>query len=191
MLKQFKGKKDTGRVSNYNNKKKEQKPIIPEKKENVDSSDSDVSVSDSSDDEYEELLIGDIIKKPNDKKEVKSDAKQEANHANHFTDVSEVQKGISEQQKQQEPADILPPLPLERQETKPIDIPKPKKKSRKTVVIKKYYQQKPKTEVAQPAVQKKHSEKPEVKLNYLGLPVTGGYDTDATRKHITNRIFNW
>ena len=177
MLKQFKQKKGTGRGANFKNKKKEQKPTIQDKKEEIkQDSDSEVSdVSDSEDSEYEELLISGIVnktkiedvkkeKKPEVKPEVKPDVKKEEE-------------------------ELPPPLPLERQQTNPIDI-KPKKKSKsKKIIIKKYYQKREPKTTPTPAPQLA----PEpVKLNYLGLPITGNYNnTTTTRNHITNRIFNW
>jgi hypothetical protein len=158
MLNQFRYPKAKGKRENLiPNKKK----TIPEKKENIDSDDDDVSVSDSSDSEYEELLIGDIVKKPD---EVKEEVKEQ----------------------------LPPPLPLERQETKPVDIPKPKKKTRKTVVIKKYYQKKEPKEKEQKEEPKIAPTNKEVKLNYLGLPVSGDYDNRSNiRNHMTSKIFQW
>jgi len=175
MLKQFKAKQAKGHLKTLVPKKKK---TIPDKKEESDSEASDVSVSDSEDSEYEELLIGGIInktkisEKKEDKKEVKPDVKKE-------------------EKKEQ----LLPsPLKLERTATKPIDIPKPqKKKSRKTVIIKKYYQKRePKTTptpVTQPAPVSQPTK--EIQLNYLGLPMTQGNTNTTTRNHITSRIFNW
>jgi len=181
MLKQFRYPKGKGMRQNLTPNKKK---TIPEKKENIDSSDSDVSVSDSEDSEYEELLIGDIINKTKIS-EKKPEVKAEGNHANHFTE--EKQSEVKEK--------LPPPLPLERvNSSKPIDIPKPKKKSRKTVIIKKYYQKREPKEKEKEKEPKIAPTTKEVKLNYLGLPVSGGAvdrNNNNTRNHMTQKIFQW
>ena len=150
------------------------------KTEPVESESSNSEYSDSSSDsDYEEILISNLNKTKikEDKQEVKQEVRKEelpplsltplklereqtANHSNHFTG---------------EP------------KSKPIDIPKVKSKS-KRVVIKKYYNYKPKNERLKPE-QKPVEQKPEVRLNYLGFNTST--KTDDTRAYITNRIFNW
>jgi hypothetical protein len=155
----------------------------------VESSESESDYSDSSDSEYEEILISNLNKTKikEDKKEEKKDLPSEPaklkreetkiqeipNHANHFTEPK----------------------------SEPIDIPKPKNKSKsKRVVIKKYYNYKPKSERKRDVIEAKEEVKPEPKpepkkedpkprLNYLGFN-TGNIKND-TRQHMTNRIFNW
>lgn len=163
-------------------------------------SSSESEYSDSSDSEYEEILISNLNKTKikEDKKKTKEelppplklerqetkpqpsiaspvDIPNDSNHANHFTEEpkSKPQPSIAS----------------------PIDIPKRKSKR---VVIKKYYNYKPKTErnkvektepkpLQQP--QQQPQQQPEPRLNYLGFN-TGNIKND-TRQHITNRIFNW
>ena len=180
MLKQFKHKKRPGRKLNGSLNKKE---TIPDKKEEikVDSSDSDFS--DSDDSEYEEILISSI--KKNKKPDVKPEVKKEELQPQPLKlERQETKPDVKPDVKKEE---LLPlePLKLERQETKP----KQKKKSKpKNVIIKKYYQQKPKTP-ATPALQPVSQTVD--KLNYLGLPMRGDYTTDSTRKQMTHRIFQW
>lgn len=136
-----------------------------QKSEQVVSSDSDSEVSDSSDSEYEEILISNLPKKNQDVQN-RSERSQitPSNHSNHFT---------------------------EPEKSKPIDIPKRKSKK---IVIKKYYNYKPKSERNRIAVSdvsegiRKHQEP---KLNYLGFNTNNNSINNDTRNHITNRIFNW
>jgi len=179
MLKQFKQKKRPGRKQNFPvNKKK----TIPDEKEVSESSDS--NVSDSEDSDYEELLINGIVNKTKieDKKpEVKKE---------------EVKPDVKKEEKKEQL--LPPPLKLERQETKPIDIPKPQKKKSKKIVIKKYYNYKPKAERLKdkeqkptPTTQPVSQPTKEIRLNYLGLPMTGENNNTTTRNHMTSKIFNW
>ena len=158
------------------------------KTEPVDSESSNSEYSDSSSDsDYEEILISNLNKTKikEDKQEIKQEVKQEV-------------------RKEELPPLSLTPLKLEREQTanhsnhftgeqksEPIDIPKVKKKS-KRVVIKKYYNYKPKNERLKPEqkpVEQKPEQKPEPRLNYLGFNTST--KTDDTRAYITNRIFNW
>lgn len=132
-----------------------------QKSEQVVSSDSDSEVSDSSDSEYEEILISNLPKKNQDVQN-RSERSQitPSNHSNHF---------------------------------QTSDTRTEKKKSKK-IVIKKYYNYKPKSERNRIAVSdvsegiRKHQEP---KLNYLGFNTNNNSINNDTRNHITNRIFNW
>lgn len=178
MLKQFKAKQAKGHLKTLVPKKKK---TIPDKKEESDSEASDVSVSDSEDSEYEELLIGDIINKTKIS-EKKLDVKEEKKIK------TEVKPDVKPEVKEQL---LPPPLKLERTATKPIDIPKPKKKSRKTVIIKKYYQKREPKTTPTPVTQPVSKPTKEIQLNYLGLPMTGASANTTTRNHMTSKIFNW
>ena len=188
MLKSFK-KKRTNSKANIQLKKVVEKKRQAKAKREVEDEGSSSDISDSSDSDYEEILISNLKKfplpkhasempcratpvlHPSEKEELPKEplplkrevAKpQEVNHANHFTE------------------------PITKSE--PIKI-EPKKKSKsKKVVIKKYYNYKNKD----PKVEAPKVEEPKVevqRVNYLGFTTTS--KKNDSREHMSNRIFNW
>tara|TARA_R110000822_G_scaffold251150_1_gene378100 strand:- start:872 stop:1387 length:516 start_codon:yes stop_codon:yes gene_type:complete len=171
MLQQF-TKRKTATYKNHDTAEK----MRSKKLKSAEQSDSEISDSDDSD--YEELLVADLINKAKIK------------------DVPEVKK---EKEVVDKKEDLPAPLPLERQETKPIAIPK-KSKSKRTVVIKKYYQRKEKPS-EKPVVQVEKKiiplEKPVIKkpkYSYLGFPMDENKPDIIPKQRrdvMTSRIFNW
>lgn len=100
----------------------------------------DSEISDSSDDDYEEVLISNFQKMKVDP----SVAAAAVDHSNHFTE-----------------SDI---------KDKPIKELKPEKKPKsKKIVIKKYYQQRAKP-TPTPKIETPKIDPPKISLNYLGIP---------------------
>ena len=191
-------------------KRRAQKPV-----------ESDSEYSDSSDSEYEEILISSMKGGKTDSGKMNSGK----------TDSDKMNKN------KEDPV-LPPPLKLERQETKPvedkdanhsnhftepksdpcqsidtlkstisnpIDIPKPKPKTKsKRVVIKKYYNYKPKSErkklekvekpvekpveKAQEKAQPKPVEKP--RTSYIGIGKRSNPSVNMSNR-LSNRILNW
>ena len=166
MLKNFKNSKSAKRVENA----KKQKAIAVEKKKVLNPpSDSE---SDSSDSEYEEILISSINGQPKkpDPKPQKPEPQPEPNHANHFTEAD----------------------PVEIKKSAPIPIAKKKSKSQK-VVIKKYYQQRPAKQVAVEDNEPRPA--PHVMPSYIGISSNApqhalpkGRNPHST---MSSRILNW
>lgn len=177
-----------------------QQKVVEAKRMKKKEAESDSDYSDSSDSDYEEILIGNIKNGKMNKK---------------AKDVIEAK-------------DLPPPLKLERLETKPvevkdanhanhftetkseaIDIPKPKPKTKsKRVVIKKYYNYKPKSErkkvepvekvqEVEKAVPKTET-KPEPKIkpsiatrsSYIGIGKRSNPSVNMSNR-LSNRILNW
>lgn len=178
MLKSFKKKRTNSKANIQLKKVVEKKRQAKAKREEVDEGSSS-DISDSSDSDYEEILISNLKKFPlpkhaSEKEELPKEplplkrevAKpQEVNHANHFTE------------------------PIIKSE--PIKIEPKKKTKSKRVVIKKYYNYKSK-EPKEPKVEAPKVEEPKVevqRVNYLGF-ATDSKKNDS-REHMSNRIFNW
>ena len=155
---------------------------------------SDSEVSDSSDSEYEEILISNLSKSKNKEDMITKNLENKtvevsnvsdrqsgkalpdnSNHSNHFT-AAESERFFATETK-------LMSEPILKDSSQ-----KPKKKSKK-VVIKKYYNYKPKVEPIPKDSSQKQQQQQQPRLNYLGFH-TNTHKSD-TRKHITDRIFNW
>lgn len=180
-----------------------QQKVVEAKRMKKKEAESDSDYSDSSDSEYEEILIGNIKngkmnKKAKDvieakelpveplklqRQETKPVEVKDANHANHFTETKS------------EPISI------------PIDTPKPKPKTKsKRVVIKKYYNYKPKSErkKVEPVEKPKLETKPEPKTepqakphpsiasrsSYIGIGKRSNPSVNMSNR-LSNRILNW
>jgi hypothetical protein len=175
MLKQFKSKR--GKKANAMSASQMRTYKKPAKKEE-ESSDSD-GHDDSSDSDYEELLISGLMPK-----------KEEP--------ASPVVQPVEKVEAEKDPPPLEIP-PLERHETKPVNIPKTKPKSKK-VIIKKYYNYKPKASrsVGEEKEEKAKTQAPAVApvltpvaVDYLGYAVSSNTPHTVSRNHMTNRIFNW
>ena len=194
MLKSFK-KKRTNPKSNIQLKKVVEKKRQAKAKRVIEESDSGSDISDSSDSDYEEILISNLKKFPlpkhpreeeesiKKKKEplplkTKRQSKDLGDHSNHFTE----DKPISE---------VEEPL-LNAPTKEPAEEPIKKKEGRgrsKRVVIKKYYNYKgkePKVELETPKVE---TPKVEQRFNYLGFSTNSKKVNE--REHMSSRIFNW
>lgn len=184
MLKSFK-KKRTNPKSNIQLKKVVEKKRQAKAKRVIEESDSGSDITDSSDSDYEEILISNLKKfplpkHPREEEELpkeplplKRQSKDLGDHSNHFTE----DKPVSE-----EPQST--PIP------DPEPVKKEKKRGRsKKVVIKKYYNYKgkePKKEVETPKVE---TPKVEQHFNYLGFSTSSKKLNE--REHMSSRIFNW
>lgn len=140
------------------------------------------SESDSSDSEYEEILISSLNGKPNKKQALAPQVPvdEPANHGNHFQEPT---PPVLTSNKSQQPE-----VKVHATHAAPIPIPPRKKSKSKKVVIKKYYQRKvPEPEPPLPA-----TSEPPTRTSYIGISNRRSTHTSHNpHSTMSSRILNW